>query len=186
VMLAGEDLSAERVAAEVGELIAAAGEDLAGAEPEVVYELRYAGQAFELPVPGPPEPHPEDLIEGFEQAHEERYGHRDPEGEVVLVHIRLAMVSPGPDPRPVASGAGAPQEESRRVRFDGEWVSSPVLRGEPAAGTEVEGPVVFELPEATFVVPPGFSARVDEAGTILAHHAPPFLAADIRRKGTAE
>ena len=43
-----------------------------------------------------------------------------------------------------------------------------MLRGEPGAGTEAEGPVVFELPEATFVVPPGWSARVDEAGTILA------------------
>jgi N-methylhydantoinase A len=168
VMLAGEELSAERIATAVGELIATAGADLAGAEPEVVYELRYTGQAFELPVPGPPGPDPADLIERFEQAHEERYGHRDPEGDVVLVHIRLAMVTPGPDPRPAAADAEPPREGSRRVRFDGEWVSSPVLRGEPAAGTEVEGPVVFELPEATFVVPPGFSARVDEAGTILA------------------
>ena len=52
VMLEGADLSAERIAAEVDELIAAAGGP-ADAEPEVVYEMRYAGQAFELPVPGP-------------------------------------------------------------------------------------------------------------------------------------
>ncbi len=50
--------------------------------PELVYELRYAGQAFELPVPGPADPDPADLVERFERAHEERYGHRDPEGEV--------------------------------------------------------------------------------------------------------
>ena len=31
-----------------------------------------------------------------------------------------------------------------------------MLRGEPPAGTSAEGPVVFELPEATFVVPPGW------------------------------
>ena len=46
-----------------------------------------------------------------------------------------------------------------------------MLRGEPPAGTEAAGPVVFELPEATFVVPPGWSARVDEAGTIVAEAA---------------
>jgi N-methylhydantoinase A/oxoprolinase/acetone carboxylase beta subunit len=43
-----------------------------------------------------------------------------------------------------------------------------VLRGEPAAGVALEGPVVFELPEATFVVPPGWSARVEKTGTIAA------------------
>jgi N-methylhydantoinase A/oxoprolinase/acetone carboxylase beta subunit len=47
-------------------------------------------------------------------------------------------------------------------------METPVLRGEPAAGVEATGPVVFELPEATFVVPPGWHATVDEAGTIKA------------------
>jgi N-methylhydantoinase A/oxoprolinase/acetone carboxylase beta subunit len=43
-----------------------------------------------------------------------------------------------------------------------------VLRGEPAAGTRAAGPAVFELPETTLVLPPGWSARVDEAGTVVA------------------
>jgi N-methylhydantoinase A len=167
VMLEGEALNAGRIAAEVGELIAATGERFGDAVPEVVYELRYAGQAFELPVPGRPDPDPGDLIERFEQAHEALYGHRDPEGGVVLVTIRVAMVSPGPRPRP-AAGAGEVVEASRRVRFDGEWVDTPVIRGEPGAAGAAPGPIVFELPEATFVVPPGWSTRVDEAGTIVA------------------
>jgi N-methylhydantoinase A len=167
VMLDGEALSGERLAAEVDDLIAVAGEGLERAEPEVVYELRYAGQAFELPVPGPPRADPADLIERFEQAHLGLYGHRDPDGTVVLVHIRVAMVSPGPRPKPVAGG-GEARRLARRVRFGGDWVETPVLRGEPEAGHAAHGPVVFELPEATFVVPPGWSARVDEAGTIVA------------------
>jgi len=130
--------------------------------------MRYAGQAFELPVPGPADPDPAELAEGFERAHEERYGYRDPEGEVVLVDIELAMVVPGPSPRPVAAAAGRLRRGSRRVLFDGEWVETPVLRGEPAAGAEAEGPVVFELPEATLVLPPGWSAAVDDHGTIAA------------------
>jgi N-methylhydantoinase A len=168
VMLAGSELTAERIAAEVTALIAAADGNLEGAEPEVVYELRYAGQAFELPVPGPVAPDPAELAARFEQLHEERYGHRDPEGEVVLVDIRLAMVAPGPEPRPVAAPPGRLVESSRPVWFGGEWVETPVLRGEPAAGAEAEGPVVFELPEATLVLPPRWSATVDAAGTIRA------------------
>jgi N-methylhydantoinase A len=165
VMLGGDDLTAERVAGEVDELVARL-DELDAAEPEVVYEMRYAGQAFELPVAGSTRPDPADLVARFERAHEERYGHRDPEGEVVLVHVRLALVAPGPQPRLRASAEGGLAEGSRPVRFEGEWVETPTLRGEPPAGLAREGPVVFELPEATFVVPPGWRAKVDEAGTI--------------------
>ncbi len=169
VMLAGEDLTAERIATAVAELREAAGEgDLGGARVEVVYGMRYAGQAFELPVPGDPEPDPADLIAGFEAAHEERYGHRDPDGEAVLVDIRLALVIDGPDPRPAAASHGALEEATRRVRFADEWIDTPVLRGEPNAGLEASGPVIFELPEATLVLPPSWEASVDQFGTIVA------------------
>jgi N-methylhydantoinase A len=180
VMLADAELSAERIAAEVAAMIEAAGSDLEGATPELVYELRYAGQAFELPVPGPLQPDPADLVERFEAAHEERYGHRDPDGEVVLVDIRLALVVPGPEPRPAAAAAGRLEEGRRPVRFGAEWIETLVLRGEPAAGTTAKGPVVFELPEATLVLPPSWAATVDEHGTIIAR----FLSRQIGGKGT--
>jgi N-methylhydantoinase A/oxoprolinase/acetone carboxylase beta subunit len=77
-------------------------------------------------------------------------------------------VAPGPRPRPAAAPEGRLQKGSRPVRFEGEWVQTPVLRGEPPAGHTAEGPVVFELPEATFVVPPGWHTEVDGAGTIVA------------------
>ena len=178
VMLRGADFSAERVAAEVEQRSTARrrrarrraarrGRPRAG-EPEVVYELRYAGQAFELPVPGPTRPDPADLAARFEREHERRYGHRDPDGEVVLVHVRLALVAPGPRPRPAAAPPGRLRELARPVRFAGEWRDTPILRGEPPADLAAEGPVVFELPEATFVVPPGWRAEVDDTGTIAA------------------
>ncbi len=166
VMLSGIDLNAARIAAEVEELAARLGNS-DGAELEAVYELRYVGQAFELPVPASPRPDPADLVARFEQAHEERFGHRDPEGEVVLVHIRLAAITPGPRPRLSADADGV-EEGSREVRFDGEWVETQIVRGEPGAGFVAEGPVVYELPEATFVVPPGWRSKVDDTGTIHA------------------
>jgi N-methylhydantoinase A len=182
VMLPEAEMTAERIAASVNSMIAEIGVGLAEAQPRLTYKLRYAGQAFELPVPGPVDPHPEELREAFEVLHKERYGHVDPEGEVVLVDIELALVVPGPTPQPVAAGEGAIERSARRVFFDGEWVDTPVLRGEPAAGSEAEGPVVIELPEATFVVPPGWTTAVDDHGTIVAR----FLSDSERPKGTME
>ncbi|HET7041510.1 MAG TPA: hydantoinase/oxoprolinase family protein, partial [Gemmatimonadales bacterium] len=168
VMLRGAELSAERIAREVEQLIARAGEGLPGAEPEAIYEMRYRGQAFELAIPGPVDPDPAVLVEGFAAAHEERYGYRDPDGEVELVDIRLAMALPGPRPQPAAAPEGRLAESGRLARFEGQWLEARVLRGEPGAGVLAQGPAVFELPEATFVLPPGWQAEVDESGTIRA------------------
>jgi N-methylhydantoinase A len=137
----------------------------------VVYELRYRGQGFELPVPADECPSPAELAESFAAEHERRYGYRDPEAPVELVNIRLALVEPGPEPRPRAAEEGALERGSRRARFGGEWLEAEVLRGEPGAGERAGGPCVFELPEATLVLPPGWSAEVDATGTIVAEVA---------------
>src|SRR5215207_7444373 len=168
VLLSADEITADRVAAEVKALSEPVLSGMEDAELEVVYELRYRGQAFELPIPGPPEPDPDRLAEDFASEHEARYGYRDPQGRLELVTIRVAAVEPGPAPRPRAAADGGLAEGEREARFGGSWVSTRVLRGEPEAGFAAEGPCVFELPEATLVLPPGWSASVDEAGTITA------------------
>ncbi|MQA75493.1 MAG: hydantoinase/oxoprolinase family protein [Solirubrobacterales bacterium] len=168
VMLSAEQLGAPRIAAEVEALREPLAEGLEAARVEVVYELRYRGQAFELAIPGPPDPDPIELVEAFEAEHERRYGYRDPEGRVDLVTVRVAVIEPGPRPRPRAAAGGKLARGARRARFEGAWVEAEVLRGEPPAGTEARGPCVFELPEATLALPPGWGARVDDAGTIVA------------------
>jgi N-methylhydantoinase A len=168
VMLGGDELSADRVAAVVAELRSQLGDGLDEARADVVYELRYRGQGFELPVEGGPEPDPHDLVEAFAAEHERRYGYRDTDAEVELVNVRLALVEPGPEVRPAAAEDGGLERGSRRARFAGGWIDAEVLRGEPHAGTEATGPCVFELPEATLVLPAGWDARVDEFGTIVA------------------
>jgi N-methylhydantoinase A len=169
VLLSGDDLTAERIAAEVEELQKSIGAGLEEATPETTYELRYRGQAFELGVPGASRPDPANLTERFATEHERRYGYRDPEAEVELVNVRLALVVPAPRPEPAAAPAGRLERSLRRARFAGEWVEAAVLRGEPEAGTAAEGPCVFELPEATLVLPPGWRAEVDGRGTIAAN-----------------
>jgi N-methylhydantoinase A len=209
VMLAGNEMTADRIAAAVAELRESASgahgvdgpksADIEGfsahqhrrlddARAEVVYGMHYSGQAFELDVPGDVAPDPSDLITRFEEAHEARYGHRDPEGEVVLVDIRLALVidgagrelgmtlsheqggSFGSSPAPSDGGA---REGSRPVHFSGEWLDTPVLRGTPEPGYATQGPALFELPEATLVLPPGWSAQVDDFGSIVATRTSP-------------
>jgi N-methylhydantoinase A len=168
VLLRGGELTGARIAGEVAELRDSLAAGIEGGEPEVTYELRYRGQAFELGIPGPEEPDPAELAERFAAEHERRYGYRDPDAEVELVNIRLALVVPATPPRPRAARAGGLRRSVRRARFAGEWLEAEILRGEPAAGSTAEGPCVFELPEATLVVPPGWDASVDEYGTIAA------------------
>src|SRR5204863_2198393 len=97
VMLSGPALRRERVAAELQSLREAIGAGLEHAEPEAVYELRYRGQAFELPILGDTAPDPDALIGAFEDGHERRYGHRNPDAAVELVNVRLALREPGPE-----------------------------------------------------------------------------------------
>src|SRR5438094_392369 len=52
----------------------------------------------------------------------------------------------------------------RAMTFDGERIQAEVLRGLTDA---VHGPAVCELPEATLVVPPGWSGTTDDDGTIV-------------------
>jgi N-methylhydantoinase A len=168
VMLAGEELSRERIASEVANLRDPLAEGLDDATVEVIYGLRYSGQSFELPIPGPEEPDPAELAERFAAEHERRYGYRDPNSPVELVTIRVAVAVPGPSPEPEAAAGGRLEPGVRRAHFGGEWLEATVLRGEPETGTSADGPCIFELPEATLVLPPGWHAEADARGTIAA------------------
>ena len=171
VMLSGDRLTAERIAEEVAAMIEGASADLEAAEPRLEYEIRYLGQAFELSVPGPVRPDLAELAERFAAEHEARYRYRDPDGVIELVNIHLAMVAPGPRLQPAAA-EGELAESEREARFGAGWEPTRVLSGEPPASLRAEGPVIFELPESTLVLPPGWDAEVDDAGTIVASRQP--------------
>ena len=104
VLLTGAELTDAGVRAAVERLGAEARERLgdSAAELRVTHELRYAGQAFELPVEAPPEAGVEHLRREFERAHESRYGHTAGDVGLELVTIRVTAAVPG---------AGAPREE---------------------------------------------------------------------------
>jgi N-methylhydantoinase A len=165
VLLAGDDLTREAIA-EVVERLGDRGREELGAgdgELRASYDLRYTGQAFELTVPGDPAPDPDELRRAFDEAHEQRYGYSDPEALLQLVTVRASVALPGGELAAPASGdAGEPV--TREAVFDGERMEATVLPGGFGA---VSGPAVCELPEATLVVPPGWSGGADEDGTIV-------------------
>ncbi len=190
VLLRGGELGAARLAELRESLLRSAGASLAGdvARERVVYELRYAGQSFELAVEQSQSVDPAELFEAFAATHEQRYGYRDDGAEIELVTVRVSVWGSAPELRPRAGGAGggdgdratredAPGGTGARgedafadIVFGGESLRASVLRGEPAAGTRVCGPALCALGEATLLVAPGWSGTVDEQGTLTLTH----------------
>jgi N-methylhydantoinase A len=157
VLLAGDRLTRENVATVVRRLGERGRDELGEADAELRagYDLRYGGQAFELTVPGALEPDPGDLRRAFDRAHDDRYGYADPEAELELVTVRVAVALPGEELRP-AEPAPAEQRGTRQARFGDDMLDAAVLGAGEAA---VDGPAIFELPGSTLVVPPGWHAR---------------------------
>jgi N-methylhydantoinase A len=137
------------------------------AELEATFELRYRGQSFELAVTGDLDVSPAELREAFEAQHEERYGYRDPEQTLELVTARVTATTSGAEVELGAEGSnGEPERRQRRARLGAEEVELDVLSGALPPGTTAQGPAVIELPESTILVPPDWSARVDETGSV--------------------
>ena len=137
----------------------------AAPDPELraTYDLRYAGQAFELSVDGSLSPAPDELRAAFDRAHEERYGYADPDADLELVTVRVAAALPGAEPPP-AEPARAEDRGARTARFGDHRLEARVLGPGEA---ELDGPAIFELPGATLVVPPGWHARADADAVVL-------------------
>ena len=170
VLLTDDDLTDDTLARARDALADAArstlGDDAAAVE--VVYDVRYRGQAHELTVRELDETGVDDVRGAFEALHDERYGYRDADTPIEVVTVRATARVAGPDLDLAAGGAGEAAQRSRRtVVFGGEEHDAAVLRGEPAPSDTVAGPAVCELPEATLAVPPGWRGVVDDAGTIV-------------------
>jgi N-methylhydantoinase A len=164
VLLSRDALTRDAVAATV-ERLARRGRDELNApdgEARASYDLRYAGQAFELTVHGGPAPEPNALRAAFDAIHEDHYGFFDRDAELELVTVRVAVAQPGAEPA-LADPPPAIDAAPRNAWFDGDSVETRVVRGVPS---ELEGPAIAELPGATLVIPPRWHASHVGAGTL--------------------
>jgi N-methylhydantoinase A len=134
---------------------------------------RYAGQSSEIPVPLATVDAVEMLAalpEAFAIEHERTYGFRAPAGEPVQL-IDLALIARGIPERARLPGhvppAVADVPASRRAWFPGGgWTDTPVLDRAGLTEAPRAGPLIVQEYDATCLVPPGASARLDRFGNI--------------------
>lgn len=152
-------------------------------------DMRYTGQGYELRVSlvglGRGGLTPAALRQArarFDQAHAQVHGHAAAERPVEVVSYRLRVRVPAPKYVPVAAKrvkpAPAPKSAvkgTRSVQFDarGETRTMIYERDRLPPGTHLKGPAIVEQFDATTVVPPGWSAAVDEFRNLI-----------LSRKGT--
>jgi len=163
-------LEATEIEAAFEELEERAASDQPGSTVRRLADLRYVGQSFELTVPA-------DDLDGlaarFGDAHRRRYGFEMHDAPVQIVSVRVTATVPVT--RPDLAGTQRATSESRttrRAHFDGTWYDVDVLTPDNlGAGLLIEGPAIVEFPEATCVVRPGWSARVDDVGALVLERA---------------
>jgi N-methylhydantoinase A len=136
-----DDIASGTASEAARELAREASAGLPQPQVRITWDLRYVGQAFELPVQAPVDAGLPLLRELFGRAHSRRYGYAGAGAPIELVNVRVSAVAA----RRSASLAGVPA----------------------AAGTTTHGPAVLPLEEATVVVPPGWSAHTDAQGAVI-------------------
>ena len=144
-------------------------------------EMRYAGQAFELPVTAPDGTLDADavgdLADAFEQEHQRTYGHsfsRKMPIQTVGLRVTGTVAPQGrTDIAPAAAeqtGEGGVADRPRRKAYYGARlgvVETPIVRRPDLAGDWHEGPFIVEDYEGTVVIPPESKAKLDELGDIV-------------------
>ena len=143
-------------------------------------DMRYAGQAYEIRVPLAIDPATPDIqthiqraIIAFHASHKDRYGYSYAGKELVeLVNLGVTGLGLLTRPHvPQAQPAGTSPERARTgqtaVYFSKSTLDTPVYdRSALQTGNELSGPAIIQQYDATTVVEPGWSGRVDQWGTL--------------------
>jgi N-methylhydantoinase A len=178
LMLRGRDITPERLGSAFGELELEARAHLArnGNAPVTVSryaDVRFEGQAYELPVPVPAGAiDVARLVADFVAEHVRTYGHGSGDDPVDVVSVRaLARLERTAAQRydPLAAVRVAPAVESSRAAYFGPEagaVVTPVCKRAGLLGTRRRGPLLVDETDSTCVVPPGWVAHLDDHGNI--------------------
>jgi N-methylhydantoinase A len=159
-----------------------AGEGFGDATRQFIRELdlRYAGQGYEIRTPlegieaSPMTQAGLAAIETrFHELHLAMHGHSALDQAIEVVSYRVRVRAPVPKQdlpaRDALSDEIAKPTGTRTVTFDGRTHhEAPVYARAALTGSVIEGPAVIEQFDATTVLPPGWRARLDKFGNIVA------------------
>ena len=151
--------------------IEASGVELSSIDAEVELDMAYAGQNHTIVVPGDASLEEDAVAAAFAERYRAVYGRTLDGVPVRLVNLRVATIGRRPkfDLDVLAPAPGGTVEAARRgmrpLWFSGAWHETPVFaRLDLPVGAVIDGPAVLEQPDATILVEPGLSARVDGLG----------------------
>lgn len=136
-------------------------------------EMRYSGQwrALAIPISSKAQPLKETL-EAFHQEHEREYAFSDRKQAVEIYGLQLTAIGTVPKPEFPKYGPSGNLEdalkETREVYFDSGFVATKIFdREKLPVSAEIHGPAIVEQLDATTVIPPDFTAIVDEYRNII-------------------
>ena len=129
-------------------------------------DLRYAGQSHELTVPLGRSLSAAALRRALAVAHEERFGHADPDRDVEIVVARVKARASGFRAETQASPEhGETAEETTSTVVWDRPRRTRILERHSLGGAGVEGPAILTQLDTTTLVPPGWRARPDRASS---------------------
>ncbi|HWT46808.1 MAG TPA: hydantoinase/oxoprolinase family protein [Vicinamibacterales bacterium] len=145
-------------------------------------DVRYVGQAYEITVPFSPT-----YREEFDRQHARLYGYANPQRPTEVVNVRLTAMGQTRKPalprREITANQRPQPWRTAAAAFGGRQTAAAVYRWEDLMpGTIAEGPAVIAGGQATVVIPPHFSFRVDEFGNVVAVRS---VARQRRRRAAA-
>ena len=146
---------------------------------DLLLDLRYVGQGYELTIPCPSarltDSVKQTLAQRFHQAHLKMYGHEARNKHIEVVNFRLtstgklARLGLRREDKEAAPAAVVPKNERRVWMPEAQgWVQLPVYdRAALPAGAVFAGPALVEQVDATALIASGQTARVDAYGNLI-------------------
>ena len=165
----------------VAAVIAEAGITVERTDVEYELDMQYLGQTHTLPVRVPVVPERDDLgvseamiRAAFEAAYLVSFARLLPGLPARIVSLRVAAIGRRPPidfsvfAPAVSASLEAARRDARPVWFDGRWRNTDVFaRLDLPVGARIGGPAVLEQSDATIVIEPGMTGRVDLLGNLI-------------------
>ena len=140
---------------------------------KMLIDLRYKGQAFELPVRIKRNnlKNVESISKLFNAEHLKTYGHYSPDEEIEVVNLRVSASVPSVINHVEKLTTDKMSEKRYRSVFFSEAIcnaDTPIIKNRGNVENEtIRGPAVIEEYDSTILIPPGWKAKLDQLNNVV-------------------